>query len=371
MPQSIAKPKRSFSRAVGWTFLFCGIVALVNSIIFASSILAFIGLGLAFWGALLIYLRQEKYVKAMLIDSTAISSIENLDKIITELKYKGKGIHLPPEYFKDPKSELVYIPKKEGAEIPLAEETSEEVFSQKTQGMFITPPGLDLTNYFENELGKKFAKADLKYLQNNLPKLFMENLEIAEDLEIEIENNTFHIKIMNSVYKDLCSKAREFSSICGSVGCPLCSSIACALTRATGNPIIIEKNNLSTDGNVIETHYRILGTIKRQTEVTSAEVSVPFKFAGRHLGYTLPDVVGLPIAAFGLAILFWVGWLTWYDITTWGKSLFLIFFGSRAGEAISAGIDMRVIYYLLIGSVLFLSGIFMFFRKRLRAHVEE
>lgn len=249
--------KRSFSRAVGWTILLCGIVALVNSIIFASSILAFIGLGLTFWGALLIYLRQEKYVKAMIIDSTAISSIENLDKIITELKYKGKGIHLPPEYFKDP-SELVYIPKKEGTKIPRAGETSGEVFSQKMQGMFITPPGLGLTNYFENELGKNFAKADLKHLQNNLPKLFMENLEIAEDLEIQIENNTFHVKIINSVYKDLCSKARKFSSICGSVGCPICSAIACALTRATGKPVVVAKDNSSADGKIIDIQYMIL-----------------------------------------------------------------------------------------------------------------
>ena len=258
MKLEVWKLKRNSSKQIGYVLLPLGFLALIFSIVYTSSILAFIGLGLTFWGALLTYLRQEKYVKATLIDSTAISSIENLDKIITELKYKGKGIHLPPEYFKDPKSGLVYIPKKEGAKIPRAGETSEEVFSQKTQGMFITPPGLSLTNYFENELGKNFAKADLKHLQNNLPKLFIENLEIAEDLEIEIENNTFHIKIINSVYKDLCSKARKFSSICGSVGCPICSAIACALTRATGKPVVVSKDNSSADGKIIDIQYMIL-----------------------------------------------------------------------------------------------------------------
>jgi len=249
------------SKQIGYLLLLFGFSALILSIVYTSSILAFIGLGLTFWGALLIYLRKEKYVKAKLIDPTAISSIENLDKIITELEYKGKAIHLPPEYFKDPKSGLVYIPKKEGTKIPRAEDTSGEVFSQKTQGMFITPPGLDLTNYFENELGKNFAKADLKYLEKNLPKLFRENLEIAEDLEIQIENNTFHIKIINSVYKDLCSKARKFSSICGSVGCPICSSIACALTRATCKPVVVAKDNSSADGKTIDIQYM---TVERQ-----------------------------------------------------------------------------------------------------------
>ena len=249
--------QRNLSETVAYLLLFSGAIALITSVFYSSSILAFIGLGLTFWGALLLYLRREKYVKATLIGSTAISSIENLDKIITELKYKGKGVHLPPGYFKDQKSGLVYLPKKEGTKIPRSGGTS-EVFSQKPQGMFITPPGLSLTNYFENELGKNFAKADLKRLQNNLPKLFMENLEIAEDLEIEIENNTFHIKIINSVYKDLCSKSRKFSSICGSIGCPIRSAIACALTRATGKPVVVAKDNSSADGRTIDIQYMIL-----------------------------------------------------------------------------------------------------------------
>lgn len=246
------------TKKVGYTLLLLGLLALTLSIVYSFPILAFIGLGLTFWGALLTYLRKEKYVKATLIDSTAISSIENLDKIITELKYKGKGIHLPSGYLKNPKSELVYIPKKKGVKLPPARKTSEEVFFQKPQGLLITPPGLHLANYFEKELGKTLVKSDLKLLQNNLPKLFIENLEIAEDLDIEIENNTFHIKIINSVYKDLCSKARKFSSICGSVGCPICSAIACALTRTTGKPVVMARDNSSADGKTIDIQYMML-----------------------------------------------------------------------------------------------------------------
>jgi len=39
-------------------------------------------------------------------------------------------------------------------------------------------------------------------------------------------------------------------------------------------------------------------------------------------------------------------------MTTWNKSLALIFFGSRTGEAISLGIGMEVIHYFLIGIIL-------------------
>ena len=68
--------------------------------------------------------------------------------------------------------------------------------------------------------------------------------------------------------------------------------------------------------------------------------------------HLLTDLIGLVLAAIGSYTLAWVGWLTWHDITTWNKSLALIFFGSRTGEAISLGIGMEVIHYFLIGIIL-------------------
>ena len=80
----------------------------------------------------------------------------------------------------------------------------------------------------------------------------------------------------------------------------------------------------------------------------------------RHL---LPNAAGLLLAASGSIILAWVGWLTWYDMTSWGKDITLIFFGPRTGEAISLGIDVRVIYYLLTGLALLLSGLLTLLRS--------
>ena len=85
-----------------------------------------------------------------------------------------------------------------------------------------------------------------------------------------------------------------------------------------------------------------------------------------HLGRRLLNLSGLFLAAFGLIILTWVGWLTWYDMTTWGKDIAIIFFGSRTGEAISLGIGMKVIYYFSIGLALFLLGLFTFLRRRIK-----
>lgn len=251
--------KPSLPNLIGSSLLCCGISALLTSILFESPILTFIGLGLTFWGALLFLLKQERLVKSELLGNVSISSLQNLSRIIAELNYKGKPVFLPPKYLKDFKSGIVYIPKKEEVKIPSPEEVNEQkLFSKNPQGMCITPPGLNLTNLYEKETGTDFMRADLKYLVENLPRLFIEALEIAHALEIDVEGNLINVKIMDSIYKNVCGMAQNLPNICGSIGCPLCSSIALALTRATGKPVVIEKNEYSEDADSISVQYRLL-----------------------------------------------------------------------------------------------------------------
>jgi len=247
------------SKVIGYILLLFGTLSLIFSTFYEHVTLAFIGLGLTFWGALLLYIKPTKYVKTSLLDSTALSSLTTTSQIITDLNYKGKAIYLPARYLKKTKGEKVFIPSKKSLVIPPVEELArEKVFLKNPKGICLTPPGLDLVNLYENELRKDFAKVDLNYLQNNLPKLFIEDLEIAEDLEINIRDNMIRVRIAESIYKNLCKEARKLPNICNSIGCPLCSSIAIALTRAAGKPVIIEKNIISEDGKIIEAQYRII-----------------------------------------------------------------------------------------------------------------
>lgn len=375
--------KLSPTRLVSWFLLALGLIALALSIIYASSILAFIGLGLTFWGALTLYIASEKYVKQTLLDSTITSSLANLNQILTELKYQGKAIYLPPKYLKDFETSKVYISKNKNTKLPTPEEIQQQdkIFLKNPEAALIIPPGFSLSKLFEKTLGTTFTKVDSEYIQQNLPKLFIEDLEIAEDLEIRIEphkvarkiadsasvtqlkNDIIHVKITNSIYKDMCEEARKLPHTCGTIGCPLCSAIACALTKATGKPIIIEKIQSSEDDKIIEANYRVLETTEpqEQAEKASAEAA---EVIGPHSG-RLSKVASLFLIAFGSTILAWVGWLTWYD-KTMGKGLGLIFFGSRAGETISLGIGMKVIYYFLIGLALLLSGSVILLRRRRR-----
>jgi len=252
-------PRTKKERLVSLFLLALGLIALASSIIYTSSILAFIGLGLTFWGALLLYIKPERYVKVDLLNSTALSTLETINNLLTKLNYKGKAIYLPPKHLKDLKSAKAFIPSKNETTIPQIEELPEEtIFSTNPEGIFLTPPGLALTNLYEEKLGTSFTKQDMQYLLKNLPKLFIEDLEIAENLEINTLNNVVHIKITGSVFQNLCKKTEKLSKINTSLGSPLPSSLAITLTRTTGKPIIIKKTDLSKDNKTIEIYYQMI-----------------------------------------------------------------------------------------------------------------
>jgi hypothetical protein len=253
------KHKKKPSGKIGYALLFFGLIALILSFIYASFISAFIGIALTFWGALLLFIKPITYARASLINSTAIPSILTINHILSELKYKGKAIYLPPRYLKEFKSGKIFISSKKGIILPPTEEIAEEkIFLKNPNGICLPPPGLHLTNLYEEELGTDFAGTDINYLQNNLPKLLIEDLEIAENFEINLKNNKVHIILTGSIFKSFCTKLKKFPNICNSIGCPLCSSIALALTRVTGKPVIIEKTKQSDNGKTIEAYYRIL-----------------------------------------------------------------------------------------------------------------
>ena len=363
------------------TLISAGAIALALSINYTSSILAFIGLGLVFWGAILLYIQPEEYTKKVLLDAAVLPALTTVNQIMQELDYEGKAIYLPPKYLVHPEGNKVYIPKQKDGKLPTPEQILKhegQLFIKNPQGIVLTPPGAELTKLIEKTLGTSLTKVDLEHLQQNLPKLFIEDLEIAENLEMEIKrgnasrktnesvfpikarHHTIHVKITNSVYKDVCREAMKLQRIYGSVGCPICNAIACALAKATAKPVIIEKTDLSADGKTIEANFRLLEGIesKVQTEAPLAEVSriLPARL--------LPNLASLFLTVFGSIILAWIGWLTWYDMTTWGKDVAIIFFGSRTGEATSLGMDMKVIHYLLIGLTSLLTGLLTFLRRR-------
>jgi len=365
------KHKTNLINAAIYAFIGIGSVSLLISVIYVSSILAFIGLGLVFWGALLLYIQPEEYTKKAILDSAVIPSLKSLSQIIQELDYRGKPVYLPPKYLKDPEANKIYISKQKDGKLPDPELTlkqENQLFFQNPQGILLTPPGAQLSKLFEKRLETIFTKTDLNYVIQNLPKLLIEQLEIAENIEIDTENNKIKIKITNSIFKETHKQNNPHLHL--HIGCPLSSAIACALTKATGQAVTIENIQTFENGKTVEATYKILGKIETETKTVlpqiKPEVSLPEPIQQLVRMLFLPYLVSLLLTAIGSVILAQVAWISYYDITVWSKDITQIFLGSRAGEAISLGIGMRIIHYFILGLASFTSGILMYLRNRRR-----
>lgn len=288
MALKLTKDKRPRLGVAGSTLLPVGLIALLSSIFLESSTLAFIGLGLTFWGALLLYVTSERYVKQALLGSTTISSLINLNQILNELKYQGATTYLPSKYFKDLETTKVYISKYKNNRLPKPEEIQQQedkTFLMNPEAVLLIPLGLALSKLVEKKLGTSFTKLDLEQLQQDLPKILIEDLELAENFEIQIKlsevskgtnksdsltqtkDELIHVKITNSIFEDLCKEVLKTSTsypIC-KIGCPLCSAIACTLAQTIGRPITIEMCLfISEDAKIIETIYQVLETEEGQ-----------------------------------------------------------------------------------------------------------
>lgn len=164
---------------------------------------------------------------------------------------------MPPRHLKGLKEGVLFIPVEKKLIIPTIEDAPQGKVFINPYGMCLIPLGQGLVHLFEKELRTDLFKADLDYLQNNLPKLLIEDLELVKDFEMSVNGNVVHVRMTGSVYSNLCSEVRKLTNICPRVGCPLCSAIAYALAKATGKAVTIEKNEFH-ENEIIEMWYRLL-----------------------------------------------------------------------------------------------------------------
>ena len=235
---------KSIFRINSLLFLF-GLVILFFSIGFNSTVLGFIGLGCVFWGAILFYIRSSRYVKEELLLTATKSSLTSLRQLILELGYANKVIYLPPKYLKDFDSSKVFIPKTSKPFFPKTNQIQdkETVIITSPKGLLLTPPGFDLSKLFEETLNINFTEKDLTFVAANLQRLIVDDLEIAQNIQMEIDEDLVHIKIENSVY--------------GNMG-TLSSALACVLAKSSGDLVIIEDRETSEDDRMVNLYYRLI-----------------------------------------------------------------------------------------------------------------
>jgi hypothetical protein len=257
---------RLISNKIGAALLISGIFSLILSIYSESQILAFIGLGLTFWGALFFLLTSVRYVEGSLLESTTTALYSTIDRIIKDSGYKGDGYYIPPypkdvylpDHLKGLKDTVVFVSTINDSNMPSIEELAEGKFLlENPKGVLVIPPGSGLLSQIEKELNIDFAKTQLNELCEILPRFILENFSLAKEMEMELREGQVYLKTFDSLYKNLYSREKNLKSI-SLLGCPIVSAVACAIAKASGKTVTIQKQNVSADGLTIEVWYRIV-----------------------------------------------------------------------------------------------------------------
>jgi hypothetical protein len=256
----LIKPAKSISMSlagkIGVILAIPGVLALVVSIVTDSQVLAFIGLGLTFWGALFFLVQPTKLVQGSLLDATAATSYRTIDRIMGNLRYEGECWCIPPypkqaylpEHLKGLKEMIVFIAANGSPGLPSIEEIANKRFLlQNPKGISITAPGAGLLEQFEEETKLDPTQTDLQTLCETLPQQILENFQLAKEIEMTPENDTVKLRITSSIFRSL--YAEEDLKSVHKLGCPLISALACAVAKTAGRAVAIKelKYNAETD----------------------------------------------------------------------------------------------------------------------------
>lgn len=264
--KSIRKIGGTIAFKIAVLFLLLGSLSIIFSVYSKSQVLAFIGLGLTFWGALFLLIRPVKYVEGTLLDSAAASEYSTIDRIITSFKYNGKGYYIPsypkdvhlPDHLKGLKDMVVFLTAENDVVMPSIEEMAEGKFLlTKSKGVLVTPPGLGLLTQIEKQLRQDFTKMELGEVCEVLPRFFTQDFNLAKAIEMTLLENEVSLKIFDSLYQSLYRAEKSLSSV-SLLGCPIVSAVACALAQTSGKIVTIQKQTLSPDGLTIEFRYRFV-----------------------------------------------------------------------------------------------------------------
>jgi len=231
------------AKVMGSLFIAVGIYLII---FYNENIYLNIGFGALFIGLFAIIVIREKTVPKKLNDAQLLSNMEFLHSLTDDLDLKGNGLYIPAG--SNLSKERVFIPLQEEEKYNLPALDDNTVFvtgtSGSSLGVILVPPGLGLLDLYENEMGIKIENIDVDELEQNL-QIMIYGFGLVKDLSIKREDNELiRLKITHLAYKDICDEiAKNSNKICSQAGCPICSSVLCAITRSLGKKVRIQEVN--------------------------------------------------------------------------------------------------------------------------------
>lgn len=243
---------------IAYVFLAIGIIFLGLSYVHNHSILAYIGIALTLWGAILLYVKPINFVRTDILDSSIINLYENIERILEQLQYSGTPFYISPGTLNSIHKVILYLPKRDSNIFPSDTElTDQNIVMQDPLAIKLLPSGLQLFLTMEKELGIFFSSVNMDYLRNNLGEVVVKKLMLAESLELEVKNEIVEVTIVESIFDKILIQSLSLNQI-QIIRDPLTSAIACIISSISRYPVTIKSVTRDDDLPVVKIIYEIL-----------------------------------------------------------------------------------------------------------------
>lgn len=210
----------------------------IASTILDSVALVLAVLGLTIWGTILLLATTQKVVKVNLASLHMANSTFTCDSLLSRFGYSDYAIIDPPKTIGDNPS--LQISRK----------------GEKMEKTFFTPLGLDLAFLIEKKSPVDLFSLEFDVLSEFLSKMLTEEFELASGFSMSRKNDQIHVRMADFIFQDLCRQIEKSSpTSCRRLLCPICSSLACIISKATHSSISLEAESFISP-NVIEICFR-------------------------------------------------------------------------------------------------------------------
>ncbi len=253
------------SLLIGIIFLICGIALFVVSVFSGSMIISIIGLGLTFWGALLLLIPPPKHVEASFLITSVLPDYMTIDRMLDYLNSNNEAYNIPPcpkdinlpKHLEGLKQMVTFIPMKDADGMPEIEDIARgEFLTQRPKGLLITSPGTGLLDRIEQKGKTDFSKIPARELDEKL-SVFLNELNLAKNIELTQNETGVVLKIDGSLYSELYTEKYHLKSI-NLLGCPLVNAAACAIAKSIGKPIMVQEIKVTSNGKTISANLQIV-----------------------------------------------------------------------------------------------------------------
>ena len=225
------------------------------SIDYGQPIVSLMAVSLLFWGALLIYFRPNKKLDLDVASDIFSHYYQTLTAVVDSLECKGTPFYFSPNNIFGLTKSVIFVPKTFEYDIFSIDVTSYDgLYIEDSKLVKFIPVGQALSEKIEEKIDKKFSYIDLLELRAQIDQTLINDLEMVKNLDIIINGAEVIISITGSIFASMYS---DVDGIIRQVGDPLVSALACAISRSTRKPLVIE--NIHYDKNIIEVQLHLVG----------------------------------------------------------------------------------------------------------------